>query len=437
MALSERVTRCMGTIIMRKIGFLITLLLVLGYASVEAAMSWREAVRLHPRVQVKAAELAQQQWKLAEREADAGFDIRMATQGHLPLYEHYSGEFTRVSEQDPYLDLVVEAKRTLFDSGADAALVGVEQALLSRAQLDYENTLEEQLHNLCVLVEQYEAAHNLVGKIQLGLAALQEVEGKQQLRFKAGLGSLSEVRQTQLSIMQWQSQMDQSSAELAELERTVELDYSLSIDAFVNHCSASRSSHLVDNTPTPVDLRSAEVSQHTQQSIRRRLANVQAQGKPSVDLSLNYTFYDVTRSAHNQRLAASVELTMPAFDNGRKEAQMGGLREELRAEQDRYHQQLLRKQVEFNVTDTNVNDLIALRADQYKRLDTLKLQLADLMLTQGSTQTDLSGWANILGQMLATEQQLTDNNKQISQGQMKKLLLNEQLLNAINWHKDG
>ena len=174
-----------------------------------ADSDWVSAVLNHPNLRVPYSNIEKQQWKILELEAEKGFDLDVSSSAHLPLIENFDSSFTRAVKNSPYLDLVFNASKTVYDFGEADFLINSERAHQTRARLDFANDFEKQTHDLFSLIIQYKKANQASSLIQTAQANIELVQRDLTRRFESGLGTITDIRRTQLNPIDLEPQATQ------------------------------------------------------------------------------------------------------------------------------------------------------------------------------------------------------------------------------------
>ncbi len=401
-----------------------------------ADTDWIPAVLDHPSLRVQHSAIEKQQWKILELQAEQGFDFDITSQGHLPILENFDTGFSRVASQNAYLDLVFSASQTLYDFGASDALIEAERVLQGRAKLAFVSSFEHQTHSLFSLVVQYQKAQQTVAVVDDAQAHISLVKNDLLRRFEAGLGTLGDIRRTQLSQIDLETQLIQLFNKMDEIEHIITSDYGLSVSQLLPIWQALEPQFKLVDQLDEASLRSSAISRDAQQSLRHQRNSIMAQKQPKLVLDVNTTLYDVTRSLSNYRVAGEFRLTFPAFDSGYRDAKMASISHGILTESQTFDQLLQQKKLDLNTNTSQLDDLALRQNEGTKKHNNLSQQLANAKLALGVTSNDHAGLANLHTQIASAKIALVGITSDMQQLALDRLLLSEQIIQQFNVSSD-
>ena len=413
---------------------LITITVALAATSsvTHATSSWAEAVVNHPKLQVQHHAIEKQQWKILELEAQQGFDLDIKTQAHLPLAQHYTDSFTRASINDPYLDIVFSASQTLYDFGEASALINAERALQNKARAMFANGFEKQTHHLFSLAIQYQRAMQTVAVVNSARDAIAAVQGDLMQRFESGIGTITEIRRTQLSQINLDAQVSKLLNKIDDIETGLSHEYELPMDNLLAAWKAHEPQLKLVAWIDDNNLRSHTISQDAQAALRYQRDSIAAQKRPKLMANINTTLYDVTRSMSNYQIAGELRLSLPAFDSGYRDAKMASLNHAIITEQKAFLQISQQKSLDLRTSKHQLDGLETQQQKALQRSNNLALQLKNMNLALGSTNSDHAGLAQLHTQIASTEIDLINLQADTSQLLLDRVLLAEQIIHQFN-----
>jgi len=397
-----------------------------------AKTDWVSAIKLHPNLLVEKNNSELQYWKTLELEAEQGFDINISTQGHAPIVEHYDDDFTRVTSSDPYLDLVINASRTLYDFGQSDSLINAERERHLKSKMNYVQVFEKQTHSLFSTLLTHSRNVRTIKELAYGKQQIVKIGQQMAMRFEAGIGTIGDIRRSQLKILTIESQLTMLDNKQRELEFTLLNDYQIQPHQISNLLPIVDTIAGKDVTLDVSLLRSTILSEHERQSIRYQMANISAQAWPQIKSEISATLYDVTRSSSNYQLAGQIRITMPAYDSGYRDAKNASLTHSLLSEDDSFNQLLQIKKNEYQSNLRQKSDLDSTLIELKERQDNLQKQLRSARMALGVTGSDLGGLSAIYQEISNTELSLINSDIDLQQLHLNQLLLTEQLLPVLD-----
>ena len=397
-----------------------------------ADSDWVSAVLNHPNLRVPYSNIEKQQWKILELEAEKGFDLDVSSSAHLPLIENFDSSFTRAVKNSPYLDLVFNASKTVYDFGEADFLINSERAHQTRARLAFANDFEKQTHDLFSLIIQYKKANQALSLIQTAQANIELVQGDLTRRFESGLGTITDIRRTQLNQIDLETQATQMLNKINEVEHIISNNYGLDTADLVNIWDGIQQQFKRITNIEQQTLRSSAISHGAKESLRHQRNSIGAQKKPKLSLDVKATLYDVTRSISNYQMTGALRLNFPAFDSGYRSAKMASISHSITAEQQALEQLIQQKSLDLKRNERQLNDLELQHQEAIKKRANLNLQLNNMKLALGTTGNDHAGLAKLYIQIVATQMDLIDITSSTSQLSLDQVLLSEQIIQQFN-----
>jgi outer membrane protein TolC len=395
-------------------------------------LSWETLVQQHPNLLVEKNLAQQQQWKVLELTSEQGFDIGISTNANVPIVENFESDFTRVAADDPYLDLVVSATHTLYDFGQSESLIDVERQRFIKSKINYFQAFEDQSHNLFTLVFDRQKTLRVIKESNYSIQQLSEIEDQMSRRFEAGIGTIGEIRRSQLRTLNIESKLLMLANKMEELDITLSNEYNVEPAQLTEILEALDRAYLVEISLDPNLLRSTEMNLHEQKALRFQLKNITSQSFPKFDSELNATLYDITRSARNYQLKGQIRIKLPVYDSGYRDAKTASIRHALLSEKDTYNQLLQKKTRDYQTNLRKKRDLTSRLEEAEERQSNLAMQLKAARLALGVTGSDLSGLSVIYQDISDTEISIINITFDQQQLHLNQLLLTEQLLTALN-----
>jgi len=395
------------------------------------AANWVEAVAQHPSVQIQYSAIAQQRWKTLELEAKQGFDFNITSSGHLTLVENYDSNFSRASKQDPYLDMVFSASKTIYDFGQNQALINAQKALRDKAALNFATSFEDQTHKLFSLIVQYQKAQRTKDVINATRAEIDLVLKTLASRFEAGLGTMTDIRRTQLKQIDFETQAVHLQYKINEVEHVVKSEYGIPLVQLEQTWQTIKAHLVLPASINQNNLRSNAMSDDEQYALRQQRSSIAAQKKPHLALDINATMFDVTRNLKNYRMAGELRLTFPAFDSGYRSARMTTLTHAITAEQQSLDQLIQQKTLALKANQRLLEETQLHRQQNTKQLSNLQVQLGNMKHALGQTSNDYAGLTSLYTQIASHQIALVHIDSRIDQLMLDSLLLSEQIIHQF------
>ena len=403
-----------------------------AHTKIQSLSNWEISVQQHPNLLVGKNLAQQQQWKVLELESEQGFDIGISTNANAPILESFDSDFTRVSASDPYLDLVMSATHTLYDFGQSESLIDVERQRFIRSKINYLQKFENQSHNLFTLIFERQKTLRTIKESNYSIQQLSEIEQQMSRRFEAGIGTIGEIRRSQLRILNTESKVLMLDNKMEEVDFTLANEYNLEPSQLTEILDTLDNAYAASISLDPNRLRSTEMSLLEQKALRYQLKSIAAQSLPKFDSELNATLYDVTRSSSNYQLKSQIRIKLPAYDSGYRDTKAASTRHALLSEQDTYNQLLQKKTRDYQTNLRKDRDLTSRLEEAEVRQSNLAMQLKSARQALGVTGSDLSGLSTLYQNISDAEISMINITFDKKQLHLDQLLLTEQLLTVLN-----
>lgn len=397
----------------------------------DTAFPWLAKITQHPNVSVARGAIDSQQWYIKELQAERGLDVDISTTGDVPILADLEDDFTRASDSDPYLDIVLTGSYVLYDFDQSELSINAEKDSYEVKKLEYLTAVEKELNNLLGLVVDNQKVQAQIAALKSAQPELETIKQQLTIRYEAGLGTLTEVRQIQVQMLDLASQIILLDNRLQSLQLTAEEQYELSSEQLVGiwhdvkHILSSERDYYATG-------RSDQLSELKIQSLLHRQASVKAEAMPVLHGELNATLFDVTRSFNNHKLSGQLRLQMPVFDSGHRDARIGSLQHAMTTELDLKRQLQRQRQFQLNEISRQMADLQARTEAAKDKLDNQQIQLQSLQQALGKTSNDINGIANYMVQIVTSRSELSGLEAEGQLNQLQKLLVQEQLLNSLD-----
>jgi outer membrane protein TolC len=409
----------------------IPLLLVLASSVVSGAeYAWVGKLLNHPNVVVKKGVIEEQFWRIKEFEALRGFDVEISGVGDIPLLSNFQDDFTRDSEGQAYLDLVMSGNYTLYDFGYAQNNIDAETLLHKVKRLELVTAAEQELNALLTLVISNQELMQKLSHLKAAEPELLSLKKQLTVRYEAGLGTLTDIRRVQIQLLEMASNIALLENNLHQIQLTVAEQYALSSEDLVVIWHDTKHV-LMASHENAVARRSQHLSELKVQSLMLQQASVRAQTMPSVVGALETTLYDVTHSLNNYKLSGQIKLKMPIYDSGYSEARVAKLNQASLSEIEASHQLQRQKQNQLSLTQRQQIDINTRKLAADEKLDNLTQQLNSLNQALGNTSGDVNGVGTLVNQIASTRVEMVGLQADAQRNSLEKLLITEQLLEQL------
>jgi outer membrane protein TolC len=371
------------------------------------------SVSNHPNVVEKVNEVKLKGMDVEQIIAENGLKVNLSTRSKLPLLYNVddNDNATRASSLDKtYFDGVITFEKNLYDFGVVENKINAERLREKGLNLEYLEVFEKTLQKLLNTVNDVSRTNAVFDHLESHIVLVNESIDKIKLRFSSGIGTLMEVRQAQLLLLDLETQaqnlykeryssltilreeFDISSADLSSIEMV--------ITQFIDGLE------LIDQNLSLVIYkaieynRSKEIINAEKYALESSLDGLQSEIMPQINMSATAIIYDVAHGLSEYELYGGVTLTMPLFDSGLSNAKKSNMLHKLKIQNDVIDALNQNKSLALNKLIKNYQDLQIEFDNMQQKQVNLTEKLSQLeqrmkvvdegLLTKLQTQIDLS-----------------------------------------------
>jgi len=386
------------------------------------------SISKHPSVVEKSNEITLKGISLDQILAEDGLQIKISTKSKLPISYRLSDNKTRADDLDrTFLDGIVSAQKTLYDFGVIDYKVSAEKSRKKVLELEYvqvyEATLKKLLNTANDVVRLNILVTNLKQNISTAKLSIKEIK----LRFTSGVGTIMDVRQAQLLMLDLETQAETLQRELSNKLSILKVEFGLSsnqlhsintlVDDFNNSLISTRQNvALVINNAINYQ-RSQQIIDLEKSALNNQIKSLKSENMPQLSASLTGIAYDVTRGLDEYELYGGINLSMPLYDSGLSDTKKRNLAYRLKVQDDM---------------------ILALNQDKSLALNKLSKEYQNLQIEKNSAQKKEANLSEKLSQIsqrmiVVDEGLITKLQVQLQHAQVKRILLAYPiLLKSIN-----
>jgi outer membrane protein TolC len=386
------------------------------------------SISKHPSVVEKSNEIALKGISLDQLLAEDGLQIKISTKSKLPISYRLSDNKIRADDLDrTFLDGIVSAQKTLYDFGVIDYKVSAEKSRKKVLELEYvqvyEATLKKLLNTANDVVRLNILVTNLKQNISTAKLSIKEIK----LRFTSGVGTIMDVRQAQLLMLDLETQAETLQRELSNKLSILKVEFGLSsnqlhsintlVDDFNNSLISTRQNvALVINNAINYQ-RSQQIIDLEKSALNNQIKSLKSENMPQLSASLTGIAYDVTRGLDEYELYGGINLSMPLYDSGLSDTKKRNLAYRLKVQDDM---------------------ILALNQDKSLALNKLSKEYQNLQIEKNSAQKKEANLSEKLSQIsqrmiVVDEGLITKLQVQLQHAQVKRILLAYPiLLKSIN-----
>ena len=423
----------------------ITLLTTLSFADSTDLSLVSSSVSSHPSVVEKANEVKLKGINVDQIIAENGLKINLSTRSKLPLlYELDDADNkNRASSLDKtYFDGVVTLEKKLYDFGVVENKINAEKLREKALKLEYLQVFEKILQKLLNTVNDVSRINTVLENLESNIIAAKESIEEIKLRFASGTGTLMEVRQAQLLLLDLESEAQNLHKErdskltilrdefdISENDlNTIDIVVSQFIDKLISanqNLSAAIYEAIEYN-------RSTEIISTEKSALYSELNSLKSENMPQINMSATAVIYDVTQGLSEYELYGGVAFTMPLFDSGLNSVKQSDLLHKFKIQDDKIDALNQNKSLALNKLIKNYQDLqIAYDKAQQKQVN-LSEKLAQLIQRMAVVDESLLTKLQTQLELAKTKRELLAYPYYINSFNIHYWALNEKLMEKIN-----
>ena len=368
------------------------------------------SVNQHPDVVEKFNAIEQKSIEIGQIIADDSLKLNLSNRSRMPWKTNVKED--EVNSDDPNRfndidkkthDLLLTADKTLIDFGLIDNRISAEKNNQMSIELEYLNTFEATLQKLINTSIQLTRSKKSLRRVEKTLNKAKQSITAIKKRFELGAGTLSQVRQAQLLLLELESNHSIIARDYKNSRQILNQDFQIDVNQaqIIAHKmlkitqklqGSQLDVELVNYLYTPKYQRSSEMINYQKTGLRAEIKSIKSGNFPRLGVSLTAVGYDWDHKIEDYELYGSLNLSMPLYDGGTSNNKIRGLEFEIKM--------LLDREVSLErYKNTTLTDLI-------DRLSKLKINHKLAQLRSDNIREKL---AQIQQRMTASEEGLMDN----------------------------
>jgi len=323
------------------------------------------SVNQHPEVVKKFNAIEQKAIEIGQIVADDSLKINLSNRSKMPWKTNtkdsvVSGRFSDVTEEQH--DLVLTLDKTLLDFGLVDNKVDAEEANKLSIKLDYLNTFEIVLKKLIntsiALARSKQSSKYIERTIRDTNDAINDIKH----RFQLGTGTISQVRQAQLLLLELETSLATLAREYENSRQILKKEFKIdqqqakiiadrAIKFHKNLKGSQYDIELINALYVIKYQRSSDMLNHQKSAIRSQIEAVDSSTYPKLGITLTTVGFDWNHKIEEYEMYGALNLSMPLYDGGSSSNKKRGLEFQIKM--------LLDREIALkNSKDTELNDLI-------------------------------------------------------------------------------
>jgi len=348
--------------------------------------------------------------------AEDGVKINFSTDSKLPITFTGLNGSKLDDALDTYVNGVITVQKNIFDSGVVDYKVKAEKDRKKALTLEYKSTYEQVTQELLNTVNNIKRLNVLVNDLYQTIGVAKKSIKDIKLRFTSGVGTVMDVRQAQLLLLDLE-------AEYQSLKRERKINLIMLSDEFgiaedqIDKIQSQVTSlvgvlykqqqvieNVINNAITYQ--RSTQIINLEKSALNNEIKSLRAQDWPQLRASITSVVYDIQNGFDEHEVYGGVDLTLPLFDSGLSNVKKRSISYKIKIQGDLMLALKSEKSKDFNELVKRYQKLQVERSNSSKKeknlaekLEQIKLRLAvveDGLLSKLQTQLQLASVRRIL-----------------------------------------
>lgn len=369
-------------------------------------------------------------WNIANILARGKPTLSFSSAGKYPLASSAQAT-SRSNSGDRYVDGLLTFKFPLTDFGerekrAEAERFRKQSSILSLT-LTEERILFEIIESALLIQKNKALGDGLAEDIE----AIEEQKEIEKIRYRAGTGTLSIVRELELMALELKTQLRLASLELNLLRSSFRDRFNANVEEFIDAALNISNMPLLERieNPKPSTLKIFDLDG---QEIDKKIEAVRLSSYPKVDLTVTGAFYNVTKKAISDREAyGGIGVSFPLYDAGLKDAEINSLQVERKmifARRDKKGSSIKLEYMEiYSLLDRNEQKII----DNRGIIENLKANLDELKIKSQSISANAFEETKIASEIKSIDRETQSIEWENKILRLKLAMLDETLLQSL------
>ena len=422
----------------------ITLSASLALANTTELSLVSSSVSKHPSVVEKANEIVLQGISVDQIIAEDGLKINFSTQSKLPLtFKGLSG--SKLDDAlDTYVDGVVTFNKNLYDFGVVDNKINAEKSRKEALKLEYSKVFEITLQKLLNTVNDVARINTVLTELELNIATTKALIAKIKLRFTSGIGTVMDVRQAQLLLLDLETEVQTLRRErntklviLRDEFGIVQSDLGVvnkAISQFNKELTANKQSVSSMITKAITYQRSIKIIDLEKSALNSQIKSLKSENMPQINANITGIAYDMTHSLDEYEVYGGINLNIPLFDSGLSNVRQRSLTHRIKVQGDMLNALNQDKSLALNKLTKNFQNMQIRYNSAQKKQVNLSEKLSQLVQRMAVVDEGLLTKLQTQLQLAKTERDLLAYPYNMQSINIDYWSLNEQLLEKINIH---
>ncbi len=278
--------------------------------------------------------------------AENGFKVSLSTKSKISIKDNVETNSVNQSEDldREFLDGVITLNQNLYDFGVVSNKVDAEKSRKKALELEYYQAFEITLQKLLNTANSVARVNAVLSKLKKDIIDVKNAIDEIKLRFTSGIGTVMDVRQAQLSLLDLETEIQTLRRDRDTNLVILRDEFSLSqsdlklinsaINQFNNKLTANKQDVALVINQLINYQRSVDIINLEKSALNSQIKSLKSENMPQLSASVTGIAYDVTRGLDEYELYGGINLAMPLFDSGLSKVKQRGLTYRIKVQND-------------------------------------------------------------------------------------------------------
>ena len=272
-------------------------------------------IKSQPEYLEARSKVAMSDWTIATIKAGGKPSLSFKTLGKYPITASGTDN-TRSNSGDRYVDGTFSLNIPISDFGARKSKIEGEGFAKNSSLVRLSLKEEEMLFELIKIGISIQKDRRFTKSIVEDIKEIQKRQEIEKLRYKGGTGTLTAIRELELTVLELQTQLKLRSLDLKISERTYEDKYGSRPDAFMDDILVLLNSPLLE-PELNAQLSKLKQFDLDKQEVNKKIQATRLEQYPKIDLTISAALYNLSkRFLADREIYGGVSLSIPLFDAG-------------------------------------------------------------------------------------------------------------------------
>ena len=366
--------------------FFLTIYMVLLSVNISATDLLNKIINNHPDVVEARNNLELQEIEKGEYVADNGLQVNFSTEGKTE-FDQKNVPVEHVDAKGSYYAGLINLNSNIYDFGAYEFGLDSQDSKVKIARLELTQKFEETLFKLLQKVSRIQSLQIVNDNLSQDLIKANKSLTDIKKRFSGGLGTINEVRDTQLSIVNLEVELSKNiedyNAIFDSTSKEFQIDYKeiqaiykftkLTADQFSNHDLGERLSLTETVKLSPLQ---NEIYLTQKESLRAEMNSLDALQKPKLDLNLTGKIY----GSDSYESFGEVKMTFPLYDSGKHLYQSKKIRKQVNDVSNKIEASVIQKRTNLLDLKKRYEELVKEQSINQTKIPLLEEKLKDVQI---------------------------------------------------------